>query len=97
MSNRIIAKKAFSKLNQQKQDTKTWGKTCLAKVGPHENQGCQIFRGTTYQNGKNIPNGRKIAQMAQNIPTSSNARPSKIYCRGLRTDACYFCRLWFMP
>jgi hypothetical protein len=38
-------------------------------------QGCQIFLGTTYQNGKNIPNGHKIYQMAtkytiwpQNIP-----------------------------
>jgi hypothetical protein len=36
-----------------------------------ENRGCQIFLGTTYQNGKNvskwpqsIPNGHKIFQMA---------------------------------
>jgi hypothetical protein len=38
-------------------------------------QGCQIFLGTTHQNGKNLPNGYKIYQMAtkytkwlQNIP-----------------------------
>jgi hypothetical protein len=45
-------------------------------------QGCQIFLGTTYQNGKNIPNYHNIYQMAvkcKNIPTSSIARPSKIY------------------
>jgi hypothetical protein len=56
-------------------------------------QGCQIFLGTTYQKVKNmvtkytkwsqnIPNGYKmyqIDQMAQKIPTSLNARPSKIY------------------
>jgi hypothetical protein len=27
-------------------------------------QGCQIFHGTTYQNGKNLPNNHKIFQMA---------------------------------
>jgi hypothetical protein len=27
-------------------------------------QGCQIFLGTTYQNGKTIPNNLKISQMA---------------------------------
>jgi hypothetical protein len=27
------------------------------------NQGCQIFLGTTYQNGKNIPNNHKIYLM----------------------------------
>jgi hypothetical protein len=49
-------------------------------------QGCQIFLGTTYQNGKNIPNNQIIYQMAEiqtkwseNIPTSSIASPSKIY------------------
>jgi hypothetical protein len=26
-------------------------------------KGCQIFRGTTYQNGKNVPNGHEIYQM----------------------------------
>jgi hypothetical protein len=37
-------------------------------------QGCQIFLGTTYQNGKNtklppnVPNGHKIYQSAVNIP-----------------------------
>jgi hypothetical protein len=31
-----------------------------------EKQGCQIFLGTTYQNGKNIPNDHKIYQMAIN-------------------------------
>jgi hypothetical protein len=43
------------------------------KTGPF--QGCQIFLGTTYQNGKNIPKNHKIYQMAteyikwpQNIP-----------------------------
>jgi hypothetical protein len=43
-------------------------------------QGCQIFLGTTYQNGKkytkwpqNRPNGRK------NIPTPSIASPTQIY------------------
>jgi hypothetical protein len=37
-------------------------------------QGCQIFRGATYQNGENIPkgvdikpNGDKIYQMAENL------------------------------
>jgi hypothetical protein len=42
-------------------------------------QGCQIFLGTTYQDGKNIPNNHKIYKMAINIPTSSIARPSKMY------------------
>jgi TPR repeat protein len=27
----------------------------------HENQGIQIFLGTIYQNGKNIPNDHKMA------------------------------------
>jgi hypothetical protein len=27
-------------------------------------QGCQIFLDTTYQSGKNIPNGHKVYQMA---------------------------------
>jgi hypothetical protein len=27
-------------------------------------QGCQIYLGTTYQNGKNIPNDHKMYQMA---------------------------------
>jgi hypothetical protein len=52
-------------------------------AGMSEHQGCQIFLGTTYQNGKNIPKDHKIYQMAtkytkwpQNIPTSSIARPS---------------------
>jgi hypothetical protein len=26
-------------------------------------QGCQIFLGTTYQNGKNVPNNHKIDQI----------------------------------
>jgi hypothetical protein len=30
----------------------------------YEHQGCQIFLGKTYQNGKNIPNDHKIPQMA---------------------------------
>jgi hypothetical protein len=51
-----------------------------------------MFLGTTYQNGKNIPNNRKTYQMAVNIPNgrkynkwplnipaSSIASPSKIY------------------
>jgi hypothetical protein len=29
-----------------------------------QQQGCQMFPGATYQNGKNIPNGHKIFQMA---------------------------------
>jgi hypothetical protein len=29
-------------------------------------QGCQIFLGVTYQNGENIPNGRKTYQMVIN-------------------------------
>jgi hypothetical protein len=29
-------------------------------------QGCQIFLGTTYPNGKNIPNNHKIYPMATN-------------------------------
>jgi hypothetical protein len=57
------------------------------------NRSCQIFLGKTYQNGKNIPNDhkryqkaikyilfcRKVDKMAIKIPTSSFARPSKIY------------------
>jgi hypothetical protein len=49
-------------------------------------QGSQIFLGAAYQNGKNIPNGRKIYQMAtkytkwpQDIPTSPIVRFSRIY------------------
>jgi hypothetical protein len=48
-------------------------------------QGCQIFLGATYQNGKkiiphNLPIGRRIYQMEiLNIPASSIARHSKIY------------------
>jgi hypothetical protein len=48
--------------------------------------GCQIFRGTIYQNGVNVPNVHKIYNNAlkytkwpENIPSSSIARPSKIY------------------
>jgi hypothetical protein len=54
-----------------------------------EIQGCQIFRGTTYQNGENLPNDHKIYQMVvkyskwpQNIPTLSFARSFKIYPYG---------------
>jgi hypothetical protein len=60
------------------------------KISGHS-QGCQIFLGTTIQNGEkytktggNIPNGHKIYQMAgaftkwpQNVPTPSIARSSK--------------------
>jgi hypothetical protein len=57
-------------------------------------QGCQIFLGTTYQNGTKIfPNDRKICQKChktyemvvkysewpQNLPTFSAPRPSKMY------------------
>jgi hypothetical protein len=44
-------------------------------------QGCQIFLGAIYQNGKNIPNDNKIYQMAVKRPnghkiyTPSIARP----------------------
>jgi hypothetical protein len=55
-------------------------------------QGCQILLSTRYQNGENIPNGHKMYQMAINIsfgriidkivikiPTSTIAKPCKIY------------------
>jgi hypothetical protein len=32
--------------------------------GAKKSQGCQMFLGTTYQNGKNIPNCHKLNQMA---------------------------------
>jgi hypothetical protein len=38
-----------------------------------ESQGCQIFLGTTYQNGE------KYTKLPQNTPTATFARPSKIY------------------
>jgi hypothetical protein len=31
-------------------------------------QGCQIFLGTTYQNGKNVPKNHKIHQNWKNVP-----------------------------
>jgi hypothetical protein len=34
-------------------------------------QGCQIFIGTTYQNGKTIPKGYKITQWSQNGPNGN--------------------------
>jgi hypothetical protein len=40
------------------------------------NQGCHIFIGTTYQNGKNIPNNHKIYQIATKIPITNG---HKIY------------------
>jgi hypothetical protein len=30
----------------------------------HAEQGCQIFLGTTYQNGENVPNNYEIYQIA---------------------------------
>jgi hypothetical protein len=58
----------------------------------HADQGCQIYLGTTYQNGKNIPIDYKMYRMVKNIPfgcktnkmalkipTSSIARTFKIY------------------
>jgi hypothetical protein len=32
-----------------------------------QGQGCQIFLGTTYQNGKNIPNNNKTYQMSKKL------------------------------
>jgi hypothetical protein len=55
---------------------------------PYHGKGCQILLGTTYQTGKinqmnqvaiNMPFGRKIDKMAIKIPTTSIARPHKIY------------------
>jgi hypothetical protein len=42
-------------------------------------QGCQIFLGITYQNGKNIPNYHKIYQMPikYTIASSSKINPNK--------------------
>jgi hypothetical protein len=52
---------------------------------------CQIYLGTTYQNGKNIPSIHKIYPMAvkqakrtQTIPTSSIARALQNFMRGER-------------
>jgi hypothetical protein len=43
-------------------------------------QGCQIFPGSTHQNGKNIYQMTvNYTKWPQNIPTSLTARPSKIY------------------
>jgi hypothetical protein len=42
----------------------------------------QIYLSTTYQNGKNIPNGKngvKYNNRTRNIPTLSGPTPSKIY------------------
>jgi hypothetical protein len=33
-------------------------------------QGCQIFLGTTYQKGENIPNNLRYSKWLQNIPNS---------------------------
>jgi hypothetical protein len=38
---------------------------CL--VGGRQQQGCQIFLGTTYQNGKNVLNNHKIFKTATKI------------------------------
>jgi hypothetical protein len=62
-----------------------------------EIKGCQIFLGTTYQNGKNIRNdyqngpkwpyyikfGHKIDKMDLKIPASCIATPSKIFQIGI--------------
>jgi hypothetical protein len=36
----------------------------LLIIWPHTDQGCRIFRATTYQNGENIPKYVKIHQKA---------------------------------
>jgi hypothetical protein len=72
-----------------------WGRLLcsILQIGFKTRQGCQIFLGTSYQNGKNftnipqkIPNVYQIYQMAVkwtkrpwNIPKSSIARHSKNY------------------
>jgi hypothetical protein len=43
--------------------------SCRVNVGAR--QGCQIFLGTKYQNGKNIPNYHELCQM----PIKYNKRP----------------------
>jgi hypothetical protein len=51
----------------------------LAIIQVRASQGCQIFLGATYQNGKNIPNNHELSKKwPQNIPTSSIKRPYKI-------------------
>jgi hypothetical protein len=41
-------------------------------------QDCQIFLGTTYQNGKNIPNDHKYTRWPQNIPNGRKIKPMAI-------------------
>jgi hypothetical protein len=44
----------------------------------HCGQDCQIFLGKKYQNGENIPNDRKIYQIAIKYTNIFIPRPSKI-------------------
>jgi hypothetical protein len=48
----------------QQSKLKLFSKSSIMKTGKRTfRQGCQIFLGTTYQNGKNIPNDHKMYQM----------------------------------
>jgi hypothetical protein len=56
-------------LNQSRNRWFDWAKEIsliprLLFSSPSPSQGCQIFLGTPYQNGKNIPNEHKIYQLA---------------------------------
>jgi hypothetical protein len=47
----------------------------LKKTFPTASQGCQIFLGTKFQNGKNIPNYYKIYQMSKKYVIKYTKRP----------------------
>jgi hypothetical protein len=60
--------------------------TATTKIQQPRDQGCQIYIGATYQNGKNLPNDHKICKIdpmaikyTNIIPTFSIARHSKIF------------------
>jgi hypothetical protein len=51
----------------------------LIDLPPLPNQGCQIFRGATYQNVKNEPNDHKYTKWTQIYQTDTNYQMTKIY------------------
>jgi hypothetical protein len=58
--------------------------------------GCQIFLGTTYQNGKNIPNNHKIYKMATKYINWPQSRPNgrKTYQHLQLPDSPKFTQIW---
>jgi hypothetical protein len=56
---------------------KTMNPNLFSKLSACEKEGCQIYLGTIYQNGENIPNGHKIYQSA--IRPENGPNGHKIY------------------